>query len=128
MKLYQIFLVTVILFIIAESLLVAYGQVKLYFFFFIPIFETSSFIGILPILLLLIPFVWAWREGTSPSGYAYGPSQPYTGDRKNNKRFGGFIMIGPIPILFGNKMDKNLLLILILIMVSLVLLWIVFIR
>lgn len=132
---FEIPMISAFLFAVSEIVLIYYGLARVYFFFIIPVFVSTSPLSVVPFLLLLLPFMLAfisvsrhreedqWTE-RSPQDR----TMPSSENPKRDVNYGGFIMIGPVPILFGNRVSKSLLYILMALMVIIMALFIIFSR
>ncbi len=124
-------LIGIILFILSQIILLLLGIEKLYFVFFIPVFVSSSPLSIIPFLLLFIPIFISFFEGQISveknefQGFLQNDIN-YTKSKEVN--YGGILLIGPIPIIFGKGVSRKVLIILILIMIAITISLIVFSR
>lgn len=121
------FIFSLILFIAAESYLIYEGVVKVFFIFFIPVFVSSSAISLAPLLLFLIPFLVSLRriEFTSYGNSINDIYQNKTDVKNKNVSYGGFLMIGPVPIIFSRGMSSRALAVLIIFAIIIMGAWIV---
>jgi len=97
--------------LIAASIATSEGQLIL--ILFIPVFVGSGLLGLFGILAVFIGLFlsmtsYAWGPGAlrlEPEGMEpvspVGPPPPAP-TRTARRKFGGFVMIGPIPIIFGS--------------------------
>lgn len=121
-----------LLFTLSEIILIYFRVVKVYFLLFIPIFISSSPLSIIPFIFFIIPFILMfsanWREyraeNLNPNEFNY----TFGGKSEREVNYGGFIFIGPVPIVFGKGMNKRTLFILIIIMLVIMVLFILFSR
>lgn len=121
-----------LLFTLSEIILICLGVVKVYFFLFIPIFISSSPLSIIPFIFFIIPFILMFSanrreyraENLNPNEFNY----TFDGKSEREVKYGGFLFIGPIPIVFGKGMNKRTLIILIIIMLVIMVLFILFSR
>jgi uncharacterized protein (TIGR00304 family) len=126
MRFSVLLLLGIILFLASEILLVLFGLVKVYFVLFVPVFVSSSAISILPIIFFLIPLL-AGILGSSRISYPnvresnFPPREERTGTHET--KYGGLVMIGPIPIIFGKGIDSRILIILALVAIALMIIW-----
>jgi uncharacterized protein (TIGR00304 family) len=113
-------LVSIVLLVASAVLLVASvatgdGEFGLFVIFpFIVAWGPLAIAGsALLLLAMLCAFVWIWRagEGVAAGGESGSPSPG--GTVQHEKKFGGVVMIGPIPIVFGSdkKIAKGMLLV-----------------
>ena len=65
--------------------------------------------GILPAISFLLIIVGIFLFFLSPMQFKYENVEPITEEKKVEKHFGGVVLIGPIPIIFGS--DRNTVLI-----------------
>ncbi len=113
------------------------GLARVGIFIIFPFIISNSALSIIPFILIFIGFLLMF---VSPFGDIkqskeyYGNGNNYSGEfsrntensqEKNEKHFGGMIMIGPIPIIFGN--DKKLVYISIIAAIIIILLYVLFI-
>jgi uncharacterized protein (TIGR00304 family) len=126
MRFSVLLLLGIILFLASEILLVLFGLVKVYFVLFVPVFVSSSAISILPIIFFLVPLL-AGILGSSRISYPnvresnFPPREEHTGTHET--KYGGLVMIGPIPIIFGKGIDSRILIILALVAIALMIIW-----
>jgi uncharacterized protein (TIGR00304 family) len=117
------------LFICSEALLIHLGLVKIYFIVFIPVFVSSSALSLVPLLLFLIPVLLFFFGGRQNTGFEEA-REPTSTERsphaKGGIKYGGFLMIGPIPILFGRGISSRILMIMAILMVILIVSWFIF--
>ncbi len=128
MKILTSFIIAVVLFVTSEALLVYYGFVKIYFIIFIPVFVSSSFLSLLPLLFFLVPFALSLISSRKEFGYAgiEGNSQQPSETRKGGRSvIGGVVMIGPIPIIFGKNINWKILITLVAIALIFIVAWFV---
>lgn len=123
------FLVSILLFVASEAALVYMGVVKVYFILFIPVFASSSIFSLAPLLFFLIPLVYYFRtlnEYREDQWVSQPPGGDWRGESKKDVKYGGLVMIGPVPILFGKGISNKVLLILAILMILLIIAWFVF--
>ena len=121
------FLISTVLFIGSESLLAYQGYVRVFFVLFVPVFVSSSPISFAPLLFFLIPVLISLKENSGDRPYQYHGNMAETSKPKTQResKIGGFVMIGPIPILFGKGMSGRVLIALAVIMLALIISWII---
>jgi len=122
-------LVAILLFIGSEALLVYFGLVKIYFVAFIPVFVSSSAFSLVPLLFFLIPVLFLFRGIRKYTLFEPEVSQTSTENPPRAKKdiaYGGFLMIGPVPILFGKGMSYRILIIIAVLMTALIVYWFIF--
>ncbi len=122
------FVSALVLFIGSEALLVYFGYVKLYLVLFIPVFVSTSPIAFAPLLFFIIPLLYpffGFRKSKSNeySEFSYQRADEHL--EKGNTKFGGIVMIGPIPIVFGKGISGKVLAVLAIIMLILIIAWFV---
>ncbi len=121
----------IILFILSQIILLFLGIEKLYFVFFIPVFVSSSPLSVIPFLLLIIPIFISFFEGqiSVEKNEFQGFMQNDINQTKSKEvNYGGILLIGPIPIIFGKGMSRKVLIILIVLMIAITVSLIVFSR
>ncbi len=121
----------IILFILSQIILLFLGIEKLYFVFFIPVFVSSSPLSVIPFLLLIIPILISFFEGqiSVEKNEFQGFMQNDINQTKSKEvNYGGILLIGPIPIIFGKGMSRKVLIILIVLMIAITVSLIVFSR
>ncbi len=121
----------IMLFILSQIILLLLGIEKLYFVFFIPVFVSSSPLSIIPFLLLIIPIFISFFGGqiSVEKNEFQGFFQNDINQTKSKEvNYGGFLLIGPIPIIFGKGVSRKVLIILIVLMIAITISLIVFSR
>lgn len=128
MRTVSYFLLALLLFLVSEFLLVYEGIVKIYFIFFIPVFVSSSFISLIPFLLFLIPFFVAFTRTGSPSYEQFqgNVARETEGHKQRNVSYGGLLMVGPVPVIFGKGISPKILITLVALAVVLIIIWLIF--
>ncbi|MEM0134561.1 MAG: DUF131 domain-containing protein [Thermoplasmatales archaeon] len=120
------FFISAALFVVSEAVLAYYGFVKVYIVLFIPVFVFSSAIAFAPLLFFLIPVLYSIRSSKDTLQY-YGLGTENLGGKviqnRSETKFGGILMIGPIPIVFGKGISGRILIILATIMLILIIAW-----
>ncbi len=120
-----------VLFFASEALLAHYGYVRIYLILFIPVIESTSALAFAPILFFLFPLLYsvrAKREGYQRETIDYG-LQGSAGEKpKAQSKIGGFVMIGPVPIVFGKGISGRALIVLALIMLILIVAWFILVQ
>jgi|BEDMetMinimDraft_1075159.scaffolds.fasta_scaffold03046_1 Protein of unknown function DUF131. len=114
-----VFFILLILFFISEIIITLTGYGKAAFFLFFPIFYSTSPIALIPLIFIfmmfILPFLMFYR-GQENYNYDipdYGnevlaeTKQEIKGSSESS--FGGFLLIGPVPIIFGKNMDRRIL-------------------
>lgn len=117
-----------VLFIGSEALLVYLGYVKLYLVLFIPVFVSTSPIAFVPLLFFIIPLLYPFIGFRKSNSHEYSEFSYQGADEHPEKRdtkFGGIVMIGPIPIVFGKGISGKVLAVLAIIMLILIIAWFV---
>ena len=128
MKTITSFLIAAVLFVVSEAYLAYFGYVKIYVIFFIPVFVSSSIVAFLPLLFFLLPVIYSLRSVDESYSYYIPGTENHEENldrRKNETRFGGVVMVGPIPIVFGKGISGKVLIILAAIMLVLIIAWFV---
>ncbi|MEM0073888.1 MAG: DUF131 domain-containing protein [Thermoplasmatales archaeon] len=131
--LYLLPIVSILLFLISEVILYLFGFIKIYYFFFIPIFASNSVLSLIPLIFFILPiliFFLFVRSGTKrienapPDYFSFGKEDERAEVPKETKSgFGGLVMIGPIPIVFGKGISERALIILVILMLLIIFLW-----
>ncbi len=132
MKTYKIglylILVGFIIFIIFGFL----GIAKVGIFFIFPFIISNNALSVIPALIIFIGFISLFIlpfQGTINNDYNDESNQNVNDYNKNNTEkkssFGGLVMIGPVPIIFGN--NKKLVYISMIIALVIIILYIIFI-
>ncbi len=113
------FLIFLILFFLSEIIIILAGYGKAAFFLIFPIFYSTSPVALIPLIFILMMFILPFLMfygGQNPNNYGiptYESEAIIYDDneikRKSDSSFGGFLLIGPIPIIFGKNMDKRIL-------------------
>ena len=122
------FLIAAVLFVVSEAYLAYFGYVKIYVIFFIPVFVSSSIVAFLPLLFFLLPVIYSLRSVDESYSYYFPGKENHEENlerQRNETRFGGVVMIGPIPIVFGKGISGKVLIILAAIMLLLIIAWFV---
>ncbi|MGC8562532.1 MAG: TIGR00304 family membrane protein [Thermoplasmata archaeon] len=122
------FLIAAAFFVASEAILAYYGYVKIFVIFFIPVFVSSSIFAFLPLLFFLIPVLFSLRPNEDTYRYYVPGTENLESNverQKNETKFGGIVMIGPIPIVFGKGISGRVLIILATIMLILIIAWFV---
>ncbi len=122
------FAIAVVLFIGSEALFVYLGYVKLYLVLFIPVFVSTSPIAFAPLLFFIIPLIYPFIGFRKNNSREYSEFSYQKADKQPEKRdtkFGGIVMIGPIPIVFGKGISCKVLAVLAIIMLILIIAWFV---
>ncbi len=129
---FRYILFSFLLFAITEVILIYLGIVKLSFFIFIPIFVSSSPVSIIPFIVFIIPFILifstAWKGEQNENVNSEEVYSRFNGKRQKEVNYGGFLFIGPVPIIFGKGMSKKTLYILIIVMILIMILFVFFSR
>lgn len=122
------FVLSILLFLVSEIVLVYLGVEKLYFVFFIPVFYSSSLLSLLPLLVFLIPFLLVLKGGESPRKMEYWSDYNSKQEVRTEKNtsYGGLVMIGPVPILFGKGASGRVLVFFAILMAILIIVWFIF--
>ncbi len=90
---------------------VAAGEAQVQLFIIFPVISGSSLLFIVGVLLIVASFVLGFvlLAGSITEGEPVEPSEPIdekTGQSlppaKRNTRYGGVVLVGPIPIIFGS--------------------------
>ncbi len=109
MRLFGLGLLLFIFGIVSSIILVTLGMGKFYLFVIIPVFYFTGVYSLVPILFLitgiLLMFFQLPCESGSHShwrGDHQNDNETHPGEIAGKKKFGGVIMIGPIPLIFGN--------------------------
>ncbi len=121
----------IILFILSQIILLFLGIEKLYFVFFIPVFVSSSPLSVIPFLLLIIPILISFFEGqisVEKNEFQGFMQNDINQTKAKEVNYGGILLIGPIPIIFGKGMSRKVLIILIVLMIAITVSLIVFSR
>jgi uncharacterized protein (TIGR00304 family) len=127
-------LVSLLLFVSGIALIIASvsngeGQVGLFLIF--PFIVTQGWIGaagsLLIFLAIISMFIGFWTSATQDSGQAPVEASSSTPATRTKKNFGGVVLIGPIPIVFGSdeKIAKSMLIIAMAILAAFVLIFLV---
>ncbi len=128
MKTLTSYVVAVILFVASEAALAFLGLVRIDLILFIPVFVTSSPLALAPLLFFLLPVIVTLRSAetvdTSTWTRVDQPSTP-PDQRKQETKIGGFVMIGPIPVIFGKGISGRVLVVISLIMLILIIAWLI---
>ena len=115
MKLYKLSLFLIFSGFFISIIFVVLGYAHLALFIIFPVIYSDKPISSIPfimifagiLLLMLSPFFPGEGRGREKEDYSMN-EQPHPGQgRKSEKKFGGVILIGPIPIIIGN--DRKLL-------------------
>lgn len=128
MRTATLFFIALVLFIGSEALLSYFGYVEIYFLFFIPVFVSSSPISFAPLLFFLIPVLHSLalnREGLPYEEFGFSGPEMERSEKKNETKFGGIVMVGPVPIIFGKGVSGKAMIVLAIIMLALVISWLV---
>ena len=132
MNTFRFFIIGFLLFILSEIILIYLGIVKVYFFLFVPIFISSSPLSIIPFIFFIIPFILVfsanWKGYQAEDGSSNKVNYTYDAKPEKEVNYGGFLFIGPIPIIFGKGMNRKTLYILIIVMLVMMILFILFSR
>lgn len=98
------------------------GDLRVGLFLIVPYLYGTGILPFLGFLLLLAGGVLALTAGVerAPAGPAWEAAPPATGGARARTRHGGFVMLGPIPLVWGN--DRRMLPWLVLLGLGLVLL------
>ena len=126
MRTLTLFIISLVLFVGSEALLTYLGYVQVYFVVFFPVFASTSALALAPLLFFLLPLLSSLRA--SAESYSYeGPEagEKRTEGPKTETKFGGFLMIGPVPIVFGKGVSGKVLIVLALLMIVLIISWFV---
>jgi uncharacterized protein (TIGR00304 family) len=118
-----------VLFIGSEALLAYLGYVQVYFIVFFPVFVSTSALALAPLLFFLLPLLSSLRPRTESYSYEEFEADEKGTERsrlKTDTKFGGFLMIGPVPIIFGKGLSGKVLIILALLMIVLIISWFIF--
>jgi len=133
--------IAIILFMLGIVLLaysVYSGEANVYVFLIIPVFQSSSPFAIGGMALVLVAIFLFFFSLATPLAPEYGETVPATSkqaprqpspqipQQRASKKFGGVVLLGPIPIVFGS--DKRiakwmLVLALVIIILSFILIW-----
>jgi uncharacterized protein (TIGR00304 family) len=115
--------------LIIGLLLLAYSVIEqkgeIHWIVFIPVFSSTSifaFIGTILIIVGIFLFFWGWirdvarpaesgETGTQDAGSSQPTSARTPGAPRTDKRFGGIVLIGPIPVIFGSDPKMAIILI-----------------
>lgn len=119
------------LFIASEALLAHYGYVRIYLILFVPVIESSSALAFAPLLFFLFPLLYSVRMSRrvyQGETIDYGLQGPEGEKPKSQSKIGGFVMIGPVPIVFGKGISGRALIALALIMLILIVAWFVLVK
>jgi uncharacterized protein (TIGR00304 family) len=83
------------------------GLVKAGFFLFIPFIMSSSPLAIIPFIMIFLGIILIFISVPEELSKKYGGRDwPYSvnpGESHKQLHVGGFLMVGPIPIIFGNN-------------------------
>jgi len=123
-------LASILLFISGVALIIASvsngeGQVGLFLIF--PFIVTQGWMGAAGSLLLFLAiisfFIGSWTSATQDPGQVPVETNSPTPAARTKKSFGGVVLIGPIPIVFGSdeKIAKSMLMIAVAILAAFVL-------
>jgi uncharacterized protein (TIGR00304 family) len=105
------------------------GQVGLFLIF--PFIVTQGWIGAVGSLLLFLAiisvFIGFWTSATQDSGQPSVETSSPTPATRTKKNYGGVVLIGPIPIVFGSdeKIAKSMLIIAVAILAAFVLIFLI---
>ena len=90
---------------------------------FIPFIISTSPFAVIPFIMIFAGFVLTFMS-VPKIRRPYLPDDNSEAPEEKNSRIGGFIMIGPIPIIFGN--DKKLIYISLAVAVGIIVLYLLF--
>ncbi|MEM0141635.1 MAG: DUF131 domain-containing protein [Thermoplasmatales archaeon] len=137
-RLYVLPAISIVLFIASEVVLLFLGLVKIYYFFFIPVFVSSSALSLIPLIFFLIPIVVLFislKTNDAKGKSEHFDFSPYEKeyysspkDAKTSSGYGGVIMIGPIPIVFGKGISERGLIALVILAVLIIVIWLLLAR
>jgi uncharacterized protein (TIGR00304 family) len=104
--------------IVAVAAAVASGEADVSLIVIFPVFTGSSGLFILGISLIILSFfasfgVLAMAPPDSQRQDLEQPLQPIQRDSRRETKYGGFVLIGPIPIAFGSDKSMTLLMLVI---------------
>ncbi|MCL4329867.1 MAG: DUF131 domain-containing protein [Candidatus Thermoplasmatota archaeon] len=94
--------------IISAIVMAALGMGGFYILLVIPVIYLTGPFSVVPVILIIagmmLIFAQAFEASAphEPRSGNLGSDQSHTAQELNKKRFGGVIMIGPVPIIFGN--------------------------
>ncbi len=108
------------------------GIAKVGIFFIFPFIISNNALSVIPALIIFIGFILLFIspfQGIPDNDYNNEPDQNVNDYNKDNaekkSNFGGIVMIGPVPIIFGN--NKKLVYISMIIALVIIILYIIFI-
>jgi|GEM_PF-624264 uncharacterized protein (TIGR00304 family) len=144
-KIYILPLVSIFLFILSEIILFLLGFIKVYFVLFIPVFVSTSPISLIPLALFFIPIIVLFlsflhgNRDTSGREESYYPweERNFRGEEKaggeqemekGKASYGGLLMIGPVPIVFGKGVSEKALIALVILVMIIMIIWFLFAR
>jgi uncharacterized protein (TIGR00304 family) len=126
MKLYLYGIFLILFGLLVLTILAFNGLVKAGLFLFFPFVISSSPLSIIPFILIFIGILLTFlsfndqeREKYMP--YEHGEYEQNKAEKENH--VGGFLMIGPIPIIFGN--DRRLIYVSIAVAVSIIIVYLI---
>ncbi len=115
MRLFHLGIIFILIGFVFFALSAYTGEGGVALFLIFPVFYSSGIFGFLAILLIFLGFFlmflspfWSMQKMSRGEDVYYTPIENFEQkvDKKTEKRFGGVVLIGPIPIIFGS--DKNM--------------------
>ncbi|MGC8645705.1 MAG: TIGR00304 family membrane protein [Thermoplasmata archaeon] len=114
---------------------------RVYFLLFIPVFVSTSPLSLVPLVLFFFPLIFffssLWGKKRSlPEGDEEYVSQEGHWERERAKvegqerkvSYGGVVMIGPVPIVFGKGISEKALIALAVLLLLLMIIWLLLAR